>query len=82
MKIAGMCLVGVMALSSGLAMGHGFHLDAKEIAAALEVGAEPSNAHREEVRRLRAESERLHRVGKHHEADRVIEQAAKLRHKK
>jgi hypothetical protein len=81
-KIAGMCLVGVVALSSGLAMGHGFHVDAEEVAAVLEVGEQPSAMYREEVKRLRAESERLHRVGKHHEADRVIEQAAKLRHKK
>ena len=81
MKIAGIYLVGTIALSSGFAMGHGFHVDAKEVAAALEVGARPTNAHREEVKRLRAESERLHRVGKHHEAERLIEQAAKLQHK-
>ncbi len=82
MKIAGMCLVGTIALSSGFAMGHGFHVDAKEVAAALEMGEHPSHAYQEEVKRLRAESAQLHRFGKHHEAERVIEQAAKLRDRK
>jgi hypothetical protein len=81
-KISAVCVVGAIALSSGFAMGHGFHVDAKEVAAALEVGVQPSAAYREEVKRLRAESERLHRVGKHHEAEQMIEQAAKLEYKK
>lgn len=78
MKIAGICVVAAMALSSRFAMSHGFHVDAKEVAAALEVSEQPSAAYREEVKRLRADSERLHRVGKHQEAVQVIEQAAKL----
>ena len=82
MKIAGLCLVGIIALSSGFAIGHGFHVDAKEVAAALEVGAQPTSAYQAEVKRLRAEREQLHRVGKHHEAERVIEQAVKLEYKK
>jgi hypothetical protein len=81
-KILGICVAGAIALSSGFAMGHGFHVDAKEVAAALEVGEQPSAAYQVEVKRLRAESERLHRVGKHHEAERVIEQAAKLQDRK
>jgi hypothetical protein len=81
-KIAGICVAGAIALSSGFAMSHGFHVDAKEVAAALEVGEQPSVAYQVEVKRLRAESERLHRVGKHREAERVIEQAAKLHDKK
>ena len=75
-------MVGAVALGSGIAMGHGFHVDAKEIMAALATGAQPSAAYREEVKRLRAESERLHRVGKHHESEQAIEQAAKLQIKK
>ncbi len=82
MKISGICVAGVIALGSGFAMGHGFHVDAKEVAAALEVGEQPSAAYREDLKRLRAEGERLHRVGKHREAERVIEQAAKLEFKK
>lgn len=82
MKIAGICVVAAMALSSGFAMSHGFHVDAKEVAAALEVSEQPSAAYREEVKRLRADSERLHRVGKHQEAVQVIEQATKLEYKK
>jgi hypothetical protein len=81
-KIAGMGLVGIIALGSGLALGHGFHVDANEVAAAVEVGAEPTTAYREKVERLRAERERLHRIGKHFEAEQAIEQAAKLQIKK
>jgi hypothetical protein len=81
-KIVGICLVGIIALSSGFASSHGFHVDGKEVAAALEVGAQPTSAYQAEVTRLRLESERLHRVGKHHEAERVIEQAVKLEYKK
>jgi hypothetical protein len=77
-KITGIFVAGAIALSSEFAIGHGFHVDAKEVAAALEISEQPSVAYQAEVKRLRAESERLHRVGKHHDAERVIEQAAKL----
>ena len=68
--------MGVIALSSGFAMGHGFHVDAKEIAAALAATPETAQAYRDEVRKLRAESEKTHRMSKHHEIEISKQQAA------
>lgn len=82
MKIAGLVLAGLVGLNSLAVLAHGFHVDAKEVAAALAAPEDLSDAYREEIRRLRAESERLHRIGKHHEAEAVNEQAAKLLIKK
>jgi hypothetical protein len=75
-KIAGMCLVGAIALSSGFAMGHGLHVDAREIAVALTATPETAEAYRDEMRKLRLESEKQHRQSKHHEVETPAQQAA------
>jgi hypothetical protein len=75
-KIADLCLVGTVALSSGIAMGHGFHVDSKEIAAVLTTTFESTEASRDEVRKLRAESEKQHQLSKHHDLELIEQQAA------
>ncbi len=82
MKIAGLLLAGVMGWSATAVMAHGFHVDAKELAAALSAAPALSDTYRDEVRKLRAESERLHRLGKHNESEAATDQAAKLLQKK
>ena len=82
MKILGLLAAGLMALSSTLTIAHGVHPDVNEIQAALAAAPELSAAYRSEVYRLRAESERLHRLAKHHESGKAIEQATMLLNKK
>ena len=82
MKIVGLLVAGLMGLSSTLTMAHGVHMDVHEIKAALAAAPELPDAYRSEVQRLRAESESLHRLGKHHESEKAVEQAATLLNKK
>ncbi len=82
MKIFSGLLAGIISLSSSVVMAHGFHVDEKEIAATLAAPAELSGTYRDDISQLRADSERLHRIGKHHEAEAATSQAVKLEQKK
>ena len=76
MKIAGLVVAGILSLGGSMSMAHGLHVDAKEIAAVLNGGSETPETYRDEVRKLRAESEKQHRLGKHHDAQFKAQQTA------
>ncbi len=76
MKIASLVVAGMTSLSGSMALAHGLHVDAKEMAAVLTVTSESTEASRDEVRKLRAESEKQHRLSKHHEVESIEQQAA------
>lgn len=82
MKISIWLAAGVISLSSNFVLAHGFHVNEKEIAATLAAPAELNAEFRNEIRELRAESDRLHRIGKHNEAELKKSQAAKLEQNK
>jgi hypothetical protein len=81
-KMVGLLVAGLMGLGSTLTLAHGVHPDVNEIQAALAAAPTLSDAYHGEVQRLRADSERLHRLSKHHEPAKAMEQAATLLNKK
>ena len=76
MKIASLVVAGMISLSGSMALAHGLHVDSKEVAAALTATSESTEAYRDELRKLRAESEKQHRLSKHHEMESIEQQAA------
>jgi hypothetical protein len=70
-------LVGFLALASSSAMAFHCPADMKKIDAAM-AGAKLSAPQMDEVKKLRAEGERLHKEGKHQESVDTLAKAMKI----